>query len=215
MSSAEEEMCAVCGCEAGLRCSLCKTTRYCCAAHQREHWQQHRAVCTPKIDTFVQEGHFNSYYDGALFAYSQLQAVDYDSSYAKKAMERFAEARLNEIVAKGNETAKKEECGELTVAQMTENRKNALTKLHTTLRAQCLNEAQLNHIKEPLQMQTDHLRDKPLGYVCGYAHAALEIMQRMMLRDLSCKQNATVAGASAVAAWTVALQACFMRIDQP
>lgn len=41
-----EEGCAVCGRSLGLKaCSRCRAVQYCCTAHQKKHWKQHKTVC--------------------------------------------------------------------------------------------------------------------------------------------------------------------------
>lgn len=37
--------CAVCTVEAKLKCTACKTTFYCGAQHQRQHWKLHKPLC--------------------------------------------------------------------------------------------------------------------------------------------------------------------------
>ncbi|XP_045622293.2 SET domain-containing protein SmydA-8, partial [Procambarus clarkii] len=39
--------CAVCGCAASQRCGKCHLTAYCSKEHQKEHWNTHRAHCSP------------------------------------------------------------------------------------------------------------------------------------------------------------------------
>ncbi|XP_064544196.1 programmed cell death protein 2 [Drosophila montana] len=41
-----KKLCAACGCFAPHACSRCKDINYCCAAHQRAHWQQHKPHCS-------------------------------------------------------------------------------------------------------------------------------------------------------------------------
>ncbi|ALC40549.1 Zfrp8 [Drosophila busckii] len=46
------KLCAACGCLAPHSCSRCKIISYCCAAHQRAHWPQHKPDCgTTKVST--------------------------------------------------------------------------------------------------------------------------------------------------------------------
>ena len=42
MSSCSLDFCTNAG---KLVCSACKTVRYCCREHQRDHWAMHKAVC--------------------------------------------------------------------------------------------------------------------------------------------------------------------------
>lgn len=211
----EETACYVCGVAATLRCSVCKRTRYCSVEHQRQHWPAHRTQCAPPIRTFVEPDQFNSYYDGALFAYSQAKTANFGNGDAQTVVQRFVVERLNAIVDLGNATAARMESGEVRVSTLTENRARLLEDLHRLLTQEhSLGEKQLEHLAEPLEMQRQHLADKPLGYVCGYAHATLELMQRALQRDLSCAERATIDGATAIAAWTVALQAALERVEK-
>eukprot|EP00727_Mastigamoeba_balamuthi_P007675 m51a1_g3528 hypothetical protein (265) ;mRNA; r:936255-937132 len=44
-------LCAVCGIAATSRCSRCHSVAYCCAAHQRQHWKEHKPSCrAPSAD---------------------------------------------------------------------------------------------------------------------------------------------------------------------
>ncbi|RYG68812.1 zinc finger MYND domain-containing protein [archaeon] len=45
-ASIKPSVCAVCSQERSvLRCSRCKAVCYCCAAHQQQHWKEHKGVC--------------------------------------------------------------------------------------------------------------------------------------------------------------------------
>ncbi|KAF2344675.1 Zinc finger MYND-type [Trinorchestia longiramus] len=47
MAGEEDALCAVCGVGATHRCGRCHMTPYCSREHQRQHWQQHKALCAP------------------------------------------------------------------------------------------------------------------------------------------------------------------------
>ena len=212
-NATRETLCKVCGCEAHLQCSVCKRVRYCSLGHQTDHWREHRDTCVPPIEDFVKAGHFNSYYDGALYAFCSAKSAQLGSAYAQSTIEAFLDERMQQVVTMANENDQKCKARTLSVSTMTENRALALQDLAEQLASKCgLTEEQKKHVQEPLAAQQSILADKPLGYICGYAHATLEIMQRMMQRDLSSKRHATIDGAAALAAWTIALEACYERI---
>jgi pre-rRNA-processing protein TSR4 len=39
-------LCEVCGCRGAFSCSACKAVRYCCKAHQKQHYKLHKPLCT-------------------------------------------------------------------------------------------------------------------------------------------------------------------------
>jgi MYND finger len=46
-SASDKQLCALCNKPGDKACSQCKTTYYCSAEHQREHWKSHKPQCKP------------------------------------------------------------------------------------------------------------------------------------------------------------------------
>ena len=212
--------CAVCQKEASARCAKCRQIYYCCVEHQREHWPSHKSDCVAPFVELVRDEMFPSYFYGALFVYNQVGEFSLGHKVADTIFGDFVKQRADAIAAMGDACAKKEKSGALTVDTMTRRRADALKSLEQHLHSQemTLSPEQKEHLKEPIDKHRKHLtasgkQAKPLAYVCGYAHASLEIMQRLLRSDLSNKEYATERGAAAIASCTVALQAALERIE--
>lgn len=210
-----KEVCIVCQEPTKNRCSRCRSVYYCCAEHQKEHREQHRSQCVEPFEEFIVEDMFQSYYDGALMVYLYATTFEFDNDQVDTIFQRFVASRvatINGLVEK--QTAKSEQ-GTLDFQLLTENRAKAIRQLDASLNDRCkLTDDQKRHLEPLLAKHREQLKegDKPMGYVCGYAHSALEIMQRLLQADLGSKERATELGAAALATCTIALQVALERL---
>lgn len=224
-----EARCAVCNEKSGARCSRCKAVYYCSLEHQKEDYKEHRLVCSEKAAVekgaetggeetrdesgeneesaagFLETEMFLSYYDGAALVFELCGKFRMGHPKGQELFDEFVKEKfdwLNGAALAASETE---------AETQTRKRSQALAALEKQVEAHRFTEEQLQHVEEVIVPYREQLREKPLGYVCGYAHAALEVCYFLMSKKM--RQYATQEGAAAIATCSLALQAVWERIS--